>query len=431
MEILFWLERVLWSGPLLAILMGSHLYFTGKLRFIQRHTIRGIRLSLDRDKSDTGVSGFGALSASLAAAIGTGNIIGVATAVALGGPGAVFWCWLTGVLGMATRYAETVTVLRHPAKDGSGKPTGGAMYVLRDALHRPGLGRIFAILGVLTAILTGSMIQSNAIALSLHGALGLPNWLSGLLTAALALPVILGGKKRIAGACQVLVPMMAGLYLLGCLGLLLMHRAFLTEAFLLILRSAFLPRAAGGGFVGSTVITAARYGVARGLFTNEAGMGTAPMTAAAAPCRSPQKSALAAMTAVFWDTAVICALTGLVLVSSILAAPDRFAAAGPGELCALAFSALPLGSWVLTVSLVTFAFATVVGWCWYGETCWEFLRPGCSLFPFRLGYILAAWLGAAVRLTVLWSLGGILAGAMAIPNLISLFSLRREIAGKP
>ena len=417
---LLWLEGMLWSGPLLGALLGSHVYFTWKLRGVQRHTLRGIRWSLEGEPGENGVSGFGALSTALAAAIGTGNIIGVATAVALGGPGAVFWCWLTGVLGMATRYAETVLVLRH-RRQGPEGPRGGARYLLEAGGHPVPAG-CFAVFGVLAALGTGSMIQSHAI----RTAIGLPPLPAGVLVAALAAPVILGGGRSIARVCRVLVPVMAGVYLLGC-GMVLWHnREALPETVRLILAAAFLPRSAGGGFVGSTVMTAARYGVARGLFTNEAGMGTAPMATAAAPCRDPVRASLSAMTAVFWDTVVICAVTGLVIVSSVVRRPAVFAGAPAEKLCLLAFEAVPCGPALLRISLCAFAFATVVGWCWYGESCWRYLgrEPGA----YRAAYLGAAVLGAFGELEAVWSLGSILAGLMALPNLYALFALRHQAA---
>lgn len=421
---ILWLERVLWSGPLLAALMGSHIYFTAKLR-VQRWTLRGIRLSLRPGRGSEGVSSFGALATSLAAAIGTGNIVGVATAVALGGPGAVFWCWLTGVLGMATRYAETYLTLRHRRTLPDGSRVGGPMYVMEDRLRKPWMGRCFAVLGIAAAVGTGSLIQSNAISSALWP---LPPWLTGGAVAVLAGLVILGGLKSIAGVCEKLVPAMAAFYMLGCVWLLWRNRALLPETFLVIFQSAFTPRAAGGGFVGSTILTAARYGAARGLFTNESGMGTAPMAAVSAP-GSPAEEALVSMTGVFWDTVVICAMTGLALVSSMLARPEQFRDAGAGQLCYLAFEGIPLGRWILTISLVVFAFATIVGWCWYGECCCRYLWGETAVTPYRLCYLAGAFAGAFGGLETVWSLGSLLAGLMAAPNLVCLLLLRREVAG--
>lgn len=427
MEGLLWVERLLWSGPLLAVLLGSHVYFTGKLRGVQRRTFRGIRLSLQQTE-EGGVSRLGALSTSLAAAIGTGNIIGVATAVALGGPGAVFWCWLTGLLGMATRYGETVLALRHRRRQADGTWSGGAMYVLSDWLGRPRLGRAFAVLGVLAAVGTGSVLQANAIGSVLWSLGRVPQWLSGACVAGLGAVAILGGARSISRACQVLVPAMAALYLAGCGAVLWTDRAAIFQAIQLILTRAVVPQAAGGGFVGSTMMTAARYGVARGLFTNEAGMGTAPMAAAAGPGEHPAREALVSMTGVFWDTVVVCGITGLTLVTAMTAHPQRFSGAEAGALCQLAFSGVPGGKEILALSLVAFAFATVIGWCWYGECCWRFLtRGGPGLY--RAIYLAGAFFGVFGRLEAVWSMGSILAGLMTVPNLYALFRCRQEIAG--
>lgn len=427
MGLILALERMLWTVPLPLLLMGSHLYFTVHLRGIQRHTLRGIRLSVGSGRvGNGGISAWGALATSLAAAIGTGNIIGVATAVALGGPGAVFWCWLTGVFGMATRYGETLVCLLHRKKNAVGENTGGAMYVMRDVLGWKRMGTIFAVMGIAAAVGTGALIQSNAIAQTL-GEKGVPLLLTGILVTAVAGAVILGGVGSIAKVCEGLVPAMSGLYLLGCIGVLIRCGGQVLPALELILRSAVTPRAAGGGFVGSTILTAARYGMARGLFTNESGMGTAPMAAAAGPGAHPQEEALISMTGVFWDTVVICAMTGITLVAAMLEFPDRFEHAAAGTLCFRAFSCIPGGEAILTVSLITFAFSTVVGWCYYGECCTAYLFGEKGVLPYRIAYLLSAFLGAFAGLELVWSIGGILAGLMAAPNVMMLFALRKEI----
>lgn len=428
MRIILWLERVLWSGPLLLGLMGSHVYFTLRLRGIQRLTGRGIRLSLKGGRGENGVSSFGALATSLAAAIGTGNIIGIATAVALGGPGAVLWCWLTGVFGMATRYAEAVLSLRYRRRLRDGSAVGGPMYVMEDRLRMPRMAKCFAVLGIAAAVGTGSLIQANAVGTTLRTAAHIPLALSGAVVTFLAGMVILGGVQSISSVCEKLVPAMSALYILGCVGVLWTNRMLLPETLRVIISGAFTPRAAGGGFVGSTLLTAARYGTARGLFTNESGMGTAPMAAAAAPCKNPAEEALVSMTGVFWDTVVICAMTGLVIVSAMLRAPELFAGAEAGQLCYLAFSMIPAGKWILTISLVIFAYATIVGWCWYGECCWRYLWGAKKLLWYRGLYLTAAFLGVFGGLKLVWSLGGILAGLMAVPNLICLWRLRGEAA---
>lgn len=426
MDIIAALENALWSGPLLILLMGSHFYFTFALKGVQRWTFRGIRLSLRGDRGETGVSSFGALSTSLAAAIGTGNIVGIATAVALGGPGAVLWCWFTGVFGMATRYAESVLSLLHRRRE-NGFFLGGPMYVLEDRLHMPRLGKCFAFLGVAAAVGTGSLLQSNAVATTLHQAANIPLWLSGAVLTFCAGMVILGGVQSISALCEKLVPAMSALYMLGCVWLLVANRAVLPETLRVIFTGAFSAEAAGGGIFGGILGAAARYGVARGLFTNEAGMGTAPMAAVTAPAENPAEEALVSMTGVFWDTVVICAMTGISLVSAMVRAPELFQGAAGSGLCYVAFSLIPGGGWILTVCLTIFAFATVVGWCWYGECCARYLFGEKGIPCYRVLYLLGAFLGVFWAAESAWSFGGILAGLMAVPNLISLLLLRREV----
>ena len=417
MELILALERVLWTVPLPLVLMGSHLYFTLHLRGIQRHTLRGIRLSLGSGRKGTGgVSAWGALATSLAAAIGTGNIIGVATAVALGGPGAVFWCWLTGVFGMATRYGETLVCLNHRAKKSDGSETGGAMYVMRNVLGWRKMGALFAVMGIAAAVGTGALIQSNAIAQTL-GEKGIPLLLTGIIVTVMAAAVILGGVGSIAKVCEGLVPAMSILYLLGCAAVLVQCRTQVIPALVLILKSAVTPRAAGGGFVGSTIVTAARYGMARGLFTNESGMGTAPMAAAAGPGEhSPggipdlhDRRVLGYGGDLRHDGHHVgCGNAGN--------SRSDFREAGVGTLCFRAFSCIPGGKTVLMISLVTFAFSTVVGWCYYGECCTEYLLGRGWVPPYRIVYLASTFLGAFAGLELVWSIGGILAGLMAVPN---------------
>ena len=412
MGLILYLERMLWGGPLLVGLLGTHVYFTAALRGIQRRTVQGIRYSLSRERGADGISSFGALSTALAAAVGTGNIVGVATAVALGGPGAVFWCWLTGVLGMATRYAETVLTLRHKEKLPGGGLTGGPMYVMERGMNSPGMAKCFSLMGVLAAVGTGALIQSNAIGAALPVS---PVW-TGAVAAVLTAMVIFGGARSIAGFCEKLVPAMAGIYLSGCVCLLWIHRGLLPETLRLIVISAFSARGAEGG-----------YGTARGLFTNESGMGTAPMAAACAPGGDIHREALVAMTGVFWDTVVICAMTGLAVVSSVLAEPERFTGVDPARLCFLAFERLPAGEILLTGCLVTFAYATIVGWYWYGAVCGRYLWGEKGVRRYRLGYLLAVFAGGLTGLELVWSVGSILAGLMAAPNLMSLWKLRRVV----
>ncbi|HVI41842.1 MAG TPA: amino acid carrier protein, partial [Anaerovoracaceae bacterium] len=309
-----WLNDFLWGPPFLILLFGTHLYMTVRTGFIQRKIGLAIRLSVTRDEDGAGdVSQFGALTTALAATIGTGNIVGVGTAIALGGPGAVLWIWLTGLFGISTKYAEALVAVKYRVKTSDGTMLGGSMYALERGLNMKWLGVLFAIFAAFTAFGIGCTVQANAVSKVVLENFGIPLWVSGTIMAVVVGVVILGGVKSITAACEMLVPFMAAFYVVGCIIILIVNRAYLGETIALIFTSAFSPHAAGGGFIGATVMTAARYGVARGLFTNESGMGSASIVAAAAKTRNPVRQALVSSTGTFWDTVVLCAITGLVL----------------------------------------------------------------------------------------------------------------------
>lgn len=347
----------LWGWPMIILLLGTHLFLTIRLRFPQRKIFTAIRLSIQKDNDSEGdVSQFGALTTSLAATIGTGNIIGVATAVAFGGPGAVFWCWLTGVFGIATKYAEGLLAIKYRIKTSTGEMLGGPMYALERGLKQKWLGVLFCIFTALAAFGIGNTVQANSISLLMNETYGINVHVTGIVIAVLTALVIFFGVKGIARVCMALVPLMALFYIAGCIYILFVNRAFLGESLQLIISSAFTPHAAGGGFLGTTVMMAARYGIARGLFSNESGLGSAPIVAAAAQTRNPVRQALVSSTGTFWDTVVICALTGLVLVSSVLAFPDIDYTQG-GALTKAAFGKIPyIGTTILAVGILTFAF---------------------------------------------------------------------------
>ncbi len=421
----------LWGWPMILLLLGTHLYLTVRLRFPQRRIFHAIRLSVTPDSGAEGdVSQFGALATSLAATIGTGNIIGVATAVALGGPGAVLWCWLTGVLGIATKYSEALLAVKYRVRTSDGTMLGGPMYALERGLGWKSLAVAFCVLTAIAAFGIGNTVQSNAISLLCYETYGVPTvWTGAVLTLFAAL-VILFGVKGIARFCTTFVPLMALCYVLGCIYILLVNGSYVWDAFCLICRSAFSPEAAGGGFVGTSIMMTARYGIARGLFSNESGMGSAPIVAAAAQTKSPVRQALVSSTATFWDTVVICALTGLVLVSSIIAYPDIDYHNG-GALTKMAFEKIPVvGAPLLTFGIVTFAFSTILGWSYYGERAVEYLSGKRYLFIYRLLYVGAIFAGAVVQLTVVWNLADLLNGLMAIPNLVSLLALAGVIVAE-
>ena len=418
------LSGFLWGWPMIILLLGTHIYLTIILRFPQRKIFTAIRLSVKRDPGATGdVSQFGSLATALAATIGTGNIIGVATAIALGGPGAVLWCWLTGVFGIATKYAEGLLAIKYRVKTESGKMLGGPMYALERGLGWKWLAILFALFTALAAFGIGNTVQANAIATVAHESYGISPYLSGIFVCLLTGSVVLGGVKSIARVCGMLVPFMAALYVAGCFYILIVNADYLWPALKLICHAAFNPEAAGGGFVGATIMMAARFGIARGLFSNESGMGSAPIVAAAAQTRNPVRQALVSSSGTFWDTVIICALTGLVIVSSIIAYPDIDFSNG-ATLTKVAFSKIPyVGTPLLTFGLLTFAFSTILGWCYYGERAVEYLKGKRWMIVYRVLYIAAVFVGSVTNLSIVWNFADCMNAFMAIPNLLSLLFL--------
>jgi AGCS family alanine or glycine:cation symporter len=422
------LERLLstisdwvWGPPLLVLLFGTHLFLTVRLRFVQRYLPRAIRLSLSRKREGAGdISHFGALTTALAATIGTGNIVGVATAIAAGGPGAVLWMWLTGVFGIATKYAEAVLAVRYRITTGRGEMAGGPMYALERGLGARWLGIAFAALTAVAAFGIGCMVQANSIADLVKSTTGIEPYWTGLLLAGLTAVVILGGVRSIARVCQWLVPVMAALYVLGCLTLLVHHAAAIPDTIRLILTSAFSGQAALGGFLGATAREAVRYGIARGLFSNESGLGSAPIVAAAAQTSNPVRQALVSASGTFWDTVVVCAMTGIVIVNS---GAWREGLAGV-SLTHAAFTDLgPLGPSVLTAGLLTFVFSTILGWSYYGEKAAEYLFGSGAITPYRWLWVAAVLAGSVLTLKAVWSFADVANGLMAVPNLIALLAL--------
>ena len=423
-ELLTVVNGWLWGYPMIIMLLATHLFLTIRLRFPQRHLLKAIRLSVTRDRGSAGdVSQFSALATSLAGTIGTGNIIGVATAVTLGGPGAVFWCWLTGMLGIATKYAEGLLAIKYRVRTPDGKMLGGPMYALQNGLHCRWLAVAFALSTAMASFFIGNMIQCNSIATVLHEGYGIAPVGTGLVLAALTCAVILFGIKGIARVCEGLVPFMALFYVAGCVWLLVRNHHYVWPALQLILTDAFSARAAGGGFVGATLMTAMRYGMARGLFSNESGLGSAPIVAAAAQTRNPVRQALVSSTSPFWDTVVICALTGVVLVSSVLASPEVDSRAG-ATLTKVAFSQIPVvGSLLLSIGIATFAFSTLLGWSYLGEKALEFLIGRRARIIYRVLWIAAAFAGSVTAISLVWNLGDFCNALMALPNLVSLVLL--------
>ena len=423
-DILSAVSDFLWGWPMIILLLGTHVFLTIRLHFPQRFIFKAIRLSVKGDPNSEGdVSQFGSLATALAATIGTGNIIGVATAIALGGPGAVLWCWLTGVFGISTKYAEGLLAIKYRQKTPSGKMLGGPMYALEKGLGWKWMAILFALFTAIAAFGIGNTVQANAIATVVKESYGVSPVVSGIFICLMTAAVVLGGVKSIARVCSTLVPFMAACYVVGCIYILCVNAAYLWPAACLIVRSAFSPEAAGGGFVGSTVMMAARFGIARGLFSNESGMGSAPIVAAAAQTRNPVRQALVSSSGTFWDTVVICALTGLVIVSSVLAYPDIDFSNG-ATLTKDAFTKIPvIGRPLLTFGLLTFAFSTILGWCYYGERAMEYLKGKRWVLAYRVCYIIAVFAGSVMNLSLVWNLADCMNALMAVPNLLSLLFL--------
>ena len=417
-------SSLLWGWPMIILLLGTHIFLTIRLRFPQLRMFTAIRLSVKRDSTATGdVSQFGALATALAATIGTGNIIGVATAIALGGPGAVFWCWLTGVFGISTKYAEGLLAIKYRQQTPDGKMLGGPMYALEKGLGWKTMAILFALFTAIASFGIGNTVQANAIATIADNTYGISPWITGAVVCTLTAAVILGGVKSIARVCGMLVPFMALCYIAGCIYILFVNSQFLLPAISLIISSAFSPLAAGGGMAGATVMMAARFGIARGLFSNESGLGSAPIVAAAAQTRNPVRQALVSSTGTFWDTVIICALTGIVIVSSIIAYPDIDYSDG-AALTKMAFSKIPyIGAPLLSFGLLTFAFSTILGWCYYGERTVEYLKGKRWTYAYRLLYIIAVFIGSIASLDIVWNIADCMNALMAIPNLLSLLFL--------
>ncbi len=421
-------DDFVWGWWMIFLLLGTHLFMTVRTGFIQKKTItRGIPLSVSKeDDADGEVSQFGALATALASTIGTGNIIGVGTAIALGGPGAVLWCWLTGVFGIATKYAESLIAVKYRVKTPDGRMQGGAMYALDRGLNMKWLGMIFAVFAGFASFGIGCATQVNAIAEVCETNLGIEPWIIGVIVAALTAVVIFGGIKSIASVCEKLVPFMALFYVIGCVIILCLNYDYIIPAIQTICRLAFTKGAAAGGLVGSGIRYAIQYGVARGLFSNESGMGSAPIAAAAAKTKNPVRQALVSSTGTFWDTVVVCLMTGLVLVSTIMKNPAINAdqITDGGELTTLAFGQIPyFGPFILVVGIITFAYSTILGWAYYGERCVEYFSGKKGLIPYRALYVIIALIAPVLALDLVWKVADILNALMAIPNLVAVLLL--------
>lgn len=444
------IDEFLWGVPMILILLGTHIFMTVRTKFIQRKTFKAIKLSVTKDPDvDGDISPFQALTTALASTIGTGNIIGVGTAIALGGAGAVLWCWLTGVFGIATKYAESLIAVKYRVKTKDGKMQGGAMYAIERGIH-PKIGGkkrsmkwlaiLFAIFAALASFGIGCGVQTNAISsimdstfnpdgnlvLNLFGnEVSTVSLISGIIVAICVALVIFGGIKSISKVCEKLVPFMAIMYVVGCVIILVMNGDVLWQTVCTIVSSAFSPAAVGGGLVGSGVMLAARYGVARGLFSNESGMGSAPIVASAAQSRNPVRQAMISATGTFWDTVVVCLMTGLVIVSSCIKNPqiDTVSVEG-GKLTSAAFAQIPvIGTPILVVGIVLFAFSTILGWSYYGERCIEYLFGRKGVLPYKLIFVAVLLITPITALDFVWTMSDIFNALMALPNIIAIIAL--------
>lgn len=422
-----WLDTVIWAPFMVILLLGTHIFLTLRTGFIQRKVFTGIKLSVTKDPSKDGdVSPFQALTTALASTIGTGNIVGVGTAIFFGGPGAVFWCWITGVFGIATKYAESLISIKYRVKSRDGRMLGGAMYVLERGLNMKWLGMLFALFALLASFGIGSAVQVNAISeivTSNVTFVKIPPIAIGIVLAVITAFVIIGGIKKIAIVCEKLVPTMAACYVIGCFVILGMNHDYIIPGIKAIIKLAFAPGAVAGGLVGRGAITAAQYGIARGLFSNESGLGSAPLVAAAAKTKNPVRQALISATGTFWDTVVVCLITGITLVTTIMKNPEinMSSIQNGGQMTTADFSQIPvLGSIILVFGIITFAYTTVLGWSYYGERCAEYLFGKRATIFFKIIFVFVILLGPVIELDIVWSLSDIFNALMAVPNIIAL-----------
>ncbi|MCK6557865.1 sodium:alanine symporter family protein [candidate division KSB1 bacterium] len=440
-ELLNWINTAssyVWGPPMLVLLVGTGIYLTFLLRGLQFRTLKhSLYLALIKRKEDSHAAGdishFQALMTALAATVGTGNIAGVATAIASGGPGALFWMWITGLFGMATKYAEAVLAVKYRVVDENGMMSGGPMYYLSRGLKNQRLGKflgmLFALFAAIAAFGIGNMVQSNSVADAMHGSFGVPHAATGIVLAAATALVILGGIRSIARTASVLVPVMIVLYMLGGLLVLLINWRGIPNIVLYVLSDAFTPSAALGGFAGATVMQGIRYGVARGVFSNESGLGSSPIAAAAAQTKNPVTQALVSMTQTFIDTIVVCSITGFTIIATGVWTTGKTGA----QLTTAAFSTgLPgeSGGLIVAIGLILFAYSTLLGWSYYGEKSVEYLFGVKSIKPYRVVFSIFVAIGAVAQLQLVWSLADLMNGLMAIPNLIGLLALSGVIVAE-
>ncbi len=425
-ELLGTINSYVWGLPLILLLLGTGLYLTVILKGIQfRKLYYSLYLALIKRKEDGDAEGdithFQALMTALAATVGTGNIAGVATAIAIGGPGALFWMWVTGLVGMATKYTEAILGVKYRVKDKLGTMSGGPMYYISKGLGLKWLGAAFAFLAAMSAFGTGNMVQSNSVAQAMKSVFHIPSLYTGIVLALLTALVVLKGIKSIGQATSFLVPVMIVFYMAAASLILILNYKAIPEILSLIFTQAFNPTAATGGFAGATVYATMRIGVARGIFSNESGLGSSPIAAAAAQTKNPMTQALVSMTQTFIDTIVVCSFTGFAILSTGLWKSGKTGA----ELTSLAFeyNLSGIGDVIVAIGLITFAYSTILGWCYYGEKSIEYLLGERSVYPYRVLFCIFTALGAVLELNTVWAVSDIMNGMMAFPNLIGLLGL--------
>ncbi|GGB59814.1 amino acid carrier protein [Virgibacillus dakarensis] len=416
------ISAFVWGPVTLVLIVGTGLYLTFRLGFLQFRTLPyALRLAFSpkrQDKESKGdISHYEALTTAMAATIGTGNIVGVATAVVLGGPGAVFWMWISALFGMATKYSEAILAVKYRVVNSKGQMSGGPMYYLERGLKAKWLGVLFAIFGAIAAFGIGNMVQSNSVSDALERSFNVPTWVTGIILTVLTGLVILGGIKSIGRVTAFFVPIMALFYVIGGLIIMVMNIDQVPSVIGLIFNDAFTGSALGGGVLGTVI----RYGVARGVFSNEAGLGSAPIAAAAAKTDYPGRQALVSMTQVLIDTIIVCSITGITIVMAGLAGSGLEG----GDLTAASFSAFlgDTGGYIVTIGIVLFAFSTLVGWSYYGEKCFSYLFNDKAIPYYRVVFVLAVMYGAVEQLSVVWDIADIMNALMAFPNLIGLLGL--------
>ncbi|QFK73174.1 sodium:alanine symporter family protein [Pradoshia sp. D12] len=419
------ISNFLWGPPLLILIVGTGIYLTFRIGFLQIKLLPySLKLAFTKSqdkKSDGDISHFQALMTALAATVGTGNIVGVATAVVSGGPGAVFWMWVAAFFGMATKYGEAVLAVKYRIVNANGEMSGGPMYYLEKGLRMKWLGVAFAIFGAIAAFGIGNMVQANSVANTIHDTFSIPTWVTGIVLTIFAALVLVGGIKSIGKVTSYFVPVMAAFYLICGILILILNAELVPNAIKLIFTDAFTGQAVAGGAIGTVI----RWGVARGVFSNEAGLGSAPIAAAAAKTDFPARQALVSMTQVFIDTIIICSITGISLVMA-----DQYHSGLEGaELTSVSFDLLlgPVGSYIVSIGLIFFAASTIIGWAYYGEKCYSYLFGDRTVISYRIVFVLAVFIGCVSSLDLVWSFADIMNALMAIPNLIGLLGLSAVI----